>query len=382
MIGDLLEMTVQNVLVIGGGITGTVAAIALAQKGVKVTMLEIAPQWFGVGHGITVQGNLLKVFKAIGAYDEIAAKGHTFNNMRLFNADGSPIAEIPIAHTGGDDLPSTMGALRSDLQDVLVNKFHDLGIEIHLGTTMTSYENKADSIDVTLSDGSVKNFDLVIAADGIKSPTRKMLGSKHDKKQTGLGIWRVVTKRSPEMDASGMAYGGDEYKAGYTPISKDLCYCFVLTQPVRPDNGLTDAQEMKRLLSSYHGHFDFIRENIQEDDYMNFTPIEWLFIDDEPWHDGRLIAIGDAVHACPPLIAQGAAQCSEDAYVLAQYVTREGDMEQLLTDYTNARKARLKIVVDASLQLVDWEIHPETPGANPGALMASSLKQLADTPAF
>jgi len=375
-------MTVKNVLVIGGGITGTVAAIALAQKGVKVTMLEISPQWHGVGHGITVQGNLLKVFRAIGAYDEIAEKGHTFNNMRLYKADGELMAQIPVAHTGGEDLPATMGALRSDLQNVLVNKFHDLGIQIHLGTTMQSYENKGDSIDVTYNDGSVHTFDLVIAADGIKSPTRKMLGSKHDKKQTGLGIWRVVTKRSPEMDCSGMAYFGDEYKAGYTPISEDLCYCFVLTKPERPDNGLTDAQEIKRLLSSYHGDFDFIRENIQEDDYMNFTPIEWLFIDDEPWHDGRLIAIGDAVHACPPLIAQGAAQCSEDAYVLAQYVTQDGDMEKLLTDYTNARKARLKIVVDASLQLVDWEIHPETPGADPGKLMASSLKALADNPAF
>lgn len=375
-------MAVKNVLVVGGGITGTVAAIALAQKGVKVTMLEISPQWHGVGHGITVQGNLLKVFRAIGAYDEIAEKGHTFNEMRLFKADGELMAQIPVAHTGGDDLPATMGALRSDLQNVLVNKFHDLGIQIHLGTTMQSYQNKGDSIDVTYNDGSVHNFDLVIAADGIKSPTRKMLGSKHNKKQTGLGIWRVVTKRSPEMDCSGMAYFGDEYKAGYTPISEDLCYCFVLTKPERPDNGLTDAQEIKRLLSSYHGDFDFIRENIQEDDYMNFTPIEWLFIDDEPWHDGRLIAIGDAVHACPPLIAQGAAQCSEDAYVLAQYVTQDGDMEKLLTDYTNARKARLKIVVDASLQLVDWEIHPETPGADPGKLMASSLKALADNPAF
>ena len=187
-----------------------------------------------------------------------------------FLGDGVPVETLGVAHTGGDDLPSTMGALRSDLQNVLVNKFKALGIEIHLGTTMTSYENKGDTIDVTYNDGSVHNYDLVIAADGIKSPTRKMLGSKHDKKQTGLGIWRVVTKRSPEMDCSGMAYGGDEYKAGYTPISEDLCYCFVLTEPVRPDNGLTDAQEMKRLLASYHGHFDFIRENIQEDDFMNF----------------------------------------------------------------------------------------------------------------
>lgn len=375
-------MTVKNVLVVGGGITGTVAAIALAQKGVKVTMLEISPEWYGVGHGITVQGNLLKVFRALGAYDAVAAKGHTFNNVRLFNADGSLMAEIPVAHTGGEDLPSTMGALRSDLQDVLVEMIKNLGIEVRLGTTMEAYDNKDDAIEVTLNNGVKETYDLVVAADGIKSPTRKMMGSKHDKKPSGLGIWRVVTQRTPAMDCSGMAYHGDEYKAGYTPISKDLCYAFVLTKPERPDNGLTDAEEIKRLLASYHGDFDFIRDNITEDDYKSFQPIEWLFIDDEPWNDGRLIAIGDAVHACPPLIAQGAAQCSEDAYVLAQYVTQEGDLEKILEDYTNARKKRLKIVVDASLQLVDWEIHPDTPGADPGRLMASSLKALADEPAF
>lgn len=374
-------MTVKNVLVVGGGVTGTVAAVALAQKGVKVTLVEISPQWFGVGHGITVQGNALRVFKEIGALDRMLENGLGFDNIKLFKADGSLIMDMPTPHTGGADLPSTMGALRSDLQTVLVDMIHELGVEVRLGTSMTAFANKGDSVDVTFNNGSTENFDFVIAADGIKSATRKLMGSKHDKKQSGLGIWRVVTKRTPDMTCSAVMYEGDEYKAGYTPISEDLCYAYVLTKPERPDNGLSDAQEMKRLLASYHGHFDFIRDNIQEDDYMNFQPIEWLFIDDEPWHDGRVIMIGDAVHACPPLIAQGAAQCSEDAYVLVDYITRDGDLEALLNEYEAKRKERLKIVVDASLQLVEWEIHPDTPGANPGALMGASLQKIAE-PAF
>ncbi|CAB4889710.1 MAG: NAD(P)-binding protein [Actinobacteria bacterium] len=374
-------MTVENVLVVGGGISGTVAAVALAQKGVRATLVEISPEWYGVGHGITVQGNALRVFNEIGALDKMLESGLGFNNLTLFHADGSVINAMDAPKMGGADLPSTMGALRSDLQEVLVGMIHDLGVEVRLGTSMEKFENKGDSVDVTFNDGSVENFDLVIAADGIKSNTRKMLGSKHDKKGTGLGIWRVVTKRTQEMTCSAVCYFGDEYKAGYTPISEDLCYAYVLTKPERPDNGLSDAQEMKRLLSSYHGHFDFIRENIREDDYMNFQPIEWLFIDDEPWHQGRVIAIGDAVHACPPLIAQGAAQCAEDAYVLADYITRDGDMEQLLTEFTTVRKERVKIVVDASMQLVEWEIHPETPGANPGMLMGQAMGALT-APAF
>ena len=371
-------MAVKNVLVVGGGITGTVAAVALAQRGVKVTLAERSPEWYGVGHGITLQGNALKVFNLIGAYDKMAEKGLGFSELETYTADGHKIARIPAAKTGGVDLPSTMGALRSDIQTVLVDMIHDLGVEVRLGTEMTGFTNEADHVVAHLSDGTNESFDLIIAADGIKSTARKQLGITHDKQTSGLGIWRVVTQRKPEMDCSGLAFGGPEYKAGYTPISEDLCYAFVLTKPQRPDNGLSDADEVRRLLSGYHGHFDFIRDNIKDDDYMNFQEIEWLWAVDQPWHQGRVIAIGDAVHACPPLIAQGGAQCSEDAYILVEHVTQEGDLEEQLTAYEARRKARTGIVVENTLRLVDLEIEGgPAAGQEAGRIMAETLAAMA-----
>jgi 2-polyprenyl-6-methoxyphenol hydroxylase-like FAD-dependent oxidoreductase len=370
-------MSVKNVLVVGGGITGTVAAVALAQRGVKVTLIEISPVWYGVGHGITLQGNALKVFNLIGAFDKMAEKGHGFDWFEMYHASGAQIAKMPAAKTGGPELPGTMGALRSDIQTVLVDMIHELGVEVRLGTEMVGFENHGDSITAEFKDGSKETFDFIVAADGIKSKTRKLMGMHHDKKSSGMGIWRVVTERKPEMDCSGLAYGGPEYKAGYTPISKDLCYAFVLTKPQRPDNGLSDADEMRRLLEGYHGHFDFIRDNLKDDDYMNFQEIEWLFVDDQPWHQGRIILIGDAVHACPPLIAQGGAQCSEDAWLISEYLTKDGDLETNLVEYTERRKARVGIVVRNTMQLAEWEIHPDTPGADPGAIMGQTLGAMA-----
>jgi 2-polyprenyl-6-methoxyphenol hydroxylase-like FAD-dependent oxidoreductase len=134
---------------------------------------------------------------------------------------------------------------------------------------------------------------------------------------------------------------------------------------------------MRRLLDGYGGDVPFIRDHITDETFLNFQPIEWLYVDG-PWHKGRVIAIGDAVHACPPLIAQGAAQCAEDALLLADYLTRDGDIETLFTEYEARRKPRVKLVVDASLQLVDWELHPETPGADPGGVMLRSLQALAE----
>ncbi|MFT4123083.1 MAG: FAD-dependent monooxygenase [Microbacteriaceae bacterium] len=369
-------MTVRNVLVVGGGFTGLTAAIALAQRGVTATVAERVPQWLPVGHGITVQGNALKVFREIGVLDRMLERGQGFSTLALCHADGHVLELLDTPHTGGEDLPSTMGALRPDLHAALVERAAEVGVRLRMGTELLSFEDHGDSVSTLLSDGSTESWDVVIAADGIKSSTRPKLGIPEDRAPSGMGIWRVVTARAPEMSPSAVYYHGPQYKAGYTVISDTQCYAYVLTDPERPENGLSDAAEMRRLLEGYHGAFDRIRESISEDDYLNFQPIEWLFVEG-PWHRGRVIAIGDAVHACPPLIAQGAAQCVEDARLLAEYLTAaDTDLESQFRAFEARRKPRVRGVVDASMQLVDWELHPDTPGADPGALMGSSLAAL------
>ncbi|MGP3769705.1 FAD-dependent oxidoreductase [Streptomyces sp. SDT5-1] len=374
--GGAKRMTVSSVLVVGGGITGCVAAIALAQRGTEVVLVERSPQWFGVGHGITVQGNALKVFRDIGVLDPILEKGRGFDQVRMRLADGTDLANIDVARTGGADLPATMGALRSDIQNVLVAKIRELGVEVRLATELVGFETVDDRVRAELSDGRTEFYDVVVAADGIKSATRRQLGMPEDKQPSGMGIWRAVVGRTPEMSVSGLYYGGPAYKVGFTPISDELCYAYVLTEPERPDNGLSDAAEMRRLLDGYGGDVPHIRDQITEDTFLNFQPIEWLLVKGS-WHRGRVIAIGDAVHACPPLIAQGAAQCAEDALLLADHLTREGDMEKLLTEFEERRRPRVELVVQASLQLVEWEVSP-TPDADPGGVMERSLKALAE----
>lgn len=367
---------VKNILVVGGGISGTVATLALQQQGKNVTLLERSEHWHGVGHGITVQGNALKALREVGALERILPRTHPFTELQLRHADGRIITTVDTPRTGGPELPPTLGALRSELQSVLVDMIQEAGVEVLLGTRLISYRNEQNSVVAQLSDGTSRRFDLVIAADGINSETRKLAGITHEKKPSGLGIWRVVTCRTPEMNCASVFHHGPQYKAGYTPISADLCYAYVLTDPVRPDNGLSDTEELKRLLAGYHGPFDFIRESITEENMKNFQPIEWLFVDDESWRDGRVILIGDAVHACPPLIAQGAAQCCEDAVLLAEYLAQDGPVEALLDEFIQRRKKRVAGVVEASLQLADWELHPEQEGIDTAGVMAGALQQL------
>ena len=162
-------MTVNKVLVIGGGVTGSVAAIRLAQKGVKVTLIDTVPEWYGVGHGLTAQGNLLKVMRDIGALDRIMEHAMGFNEVKINHADGHTLTTLQTPRTGGEDLPATAGVLRSDLQTVLVDMIHELGIDVRLSTEMDSFVNLEDCVDVTFNNGTTENFDLVIGADGISA---------------------------------------------------------------------------------------------------------------------------------------------------------------------------------------------------------------------
>ncbi|MFV0319210.1 MAG: FAD-dependent oxidoreductase [Microbacterium sp.] len=374
-------MSVHNVLIVGGGFTGLTTAIALAQRDVKVTLVDKAPAWARVGHGLTIQGNALWVFKEIGVIDEVLEVGQAENGVTLYWADGRVMAEMPTPRTGGDDLPATIGALRPDLHEILVRKAEEHGVEIRLGLELTDFETDGDTATSVLSDGTRETWDIIVVADGIKSENRAKLGIAEDRAPSGLGIWRAVTSRLPEM-TGGIAYPLDDsgaYKVGYTPVSEDQCYIFVLCPPERPDNGLEGWQEAQRLMANFHGPFDYLRESLGPDTFLNFQEIEWIFVEG-PWNKGRVVALGEAVHAVPPLIAQGAAQCVEDALLFAEYMTAEDDFDEQLAAFHARRIPRIKGVVDASLQLANWELHPGTPDADPGRVMAEALVALVPEP--
>ena len=150
----------RRVLVVGGGITGGVLSLALAQKGVEVVLVDLRSELGGVGHGITLQGNALKAFNAVGIYDQLAERGFPFSQLRMRTADGHVIAEIPTPPMGGPDLPGTMGAVRGDLADILADEVVKAGVDVRLGTTITAIEDHGDSVTATLSDGSTETVDL------------------------------------------------------------------------------------------------------------------------------------------------------------------------------------------------------------------------------
>jgi 2-polyprenyl-6-methoxyphenol hydroxylase-like FAD-dependent oxidoreductase len=350
-------VSVSTALVVGGGITGSVLALALARRGVRVELAEISPVWHGVGHGITLQGNALAALAQVGVVDEVLQRGVPFARMRMRRAGGELIAEVPTPHTGGPDLPPTVGALRSDLQAVLCERVYQAGVQVRLGLSVRALAQDAQRAYAEFTDGTTGRYDLVVGADGIRSATRSLLGITTGPQPTGMSIWRVVAGRPAELDCAELYYGGPRYKAGYSPISSDRCYAYILDEDGAGDghDGRPSWQLMYERSAGYGGTWGRIRDTIGPDSNVSHTRIEWLLVDD-PWYRGRAIVIGDAAHACPPLIAQGAAMCAEDAVVLAELVTGERPLSQALAAFMARRMPRVSIVVRNSLRLARWEM--------------------------
>jgi 2-polyprenyl-6-methoxyphenol hydroxylase-like FAD-dependent oxidoreductase len=97
-----------------------------------------------------------------------------------------------------------------------------------------------------------------------------------------------------------------------------------------------------------------------------------------PWHRGRVVLIGDAVHASTPQLAMGAGLAIEDSLVLAELLDTAGTLEEALHGFGNRRFARCRMVVENSLQLGLWEQHPDDPEADPGGLSGTSWAALAE----
>ncbi|HKH07849.1 MAG TPA: FAD-dependent oxidoreductase, partial [Agromyces sp.] len=267
-------------------------------------------------------------------------------------------AEIPDAPTGGPEYPATAGMYRPDLARILADRATELGARIHYGTTVTSFMQDDDGVDVTLSDGSTGRYDLLIGADGLHSSIRTQLGIEVEPERTGMGIWRAFVPRPKDVTHTDLYYGGPVYIAGYCPTSDEMMYAY-LVEPAQ-DRHLLSPEEgvevMRQLSQAYGGPWSEIREHLDEASRVNYTWFTKHVVPDA-WNRGRVVIIGEAAHSCPPTIAQGAAQAAEDALVLSELLLERDAVDQSLWDEFHARRLpRATEVVEASVQLGQWQI--------------------------
>ena len=371
---------VSKVAVAGSGVAGLAAAIQLAKAGVQVDLFESKPELSALGSGISLQGNALRAFDALGAWDDIRAAGYPFEGLHLrAPGPGAPIvAELPDVKTGGPDYPAAMGMPRADLARILLEHAQKAGANVRFGAKLTGLEQTEDGVEVFIDGDSAGVYDLVIGADGLNSTVRELIGIEQKPQPTGMGIWRSFVSRPAEVVRSELYYGGPVYIAGYTPTGEDSMYAF-LVEKAQDRVGVSDEQATQIMLDesrAYDGPWNSIRADLEGGAHANYT---WFtqHIVPAPWNRGRVVVIGDAAHSCPPTIAQGAAQGLEDAFVLTELLVQFDSLDQDLWEIFHARRVpRAKAVVDASVQLGRWQLDGVRDADVPG-LMFGVAHQMA-----
>ncbi|MET8001860.1 FAD-dependent monooxygenase [Nonomuraea glycinis] len=326
-------------VVIGGGIGGLTAGIALHREGWEVSVLERAPKLEPVGSGLAIAVNGLRALDTLGLGDAVRRLSRVQGQAGIRAAGGrwlTHTTEDTARRRYGD---SVVVLLRATLVDLLVDA---LGPQrLRLNTTVTAVD--ATTGDVR-TDGGELRADLVVAADGVNSAVRAALFPGHPAPvHAGVTAWRGLVPR-PDVPVRSAESWGRGTVFGAHPISDDLVYFYATD--LSPA-GAAHGDERAELLRRFGGWHQPIPAVLRAADPARIIRND-LFYLREPlpaMHAGRVALVGDAAHPMTPNLGQGACQAIEDAVVLARLA--DGD----LAAYTEARLRRTAEVVRRSMSI-------------------------------
>ncbi len=237
---------------------------------------------------------------------------------------------IDVFYPTADDgrVPAILGIKRAELHRILTNQLTHFRLSAELGTTVRRLEQIGDSVEIELSSGSIENFDLVVAADGLRSQMRQLAGFDIRPRYSGLGVWRSVHDRPADLRDKIMMMGPGK-RFGIMPISADKLYTFGTI--VEPEGKWYDSEAWPETMAAKFREFEgparrFIEELGSRSEVL-YTAVEEIVMP-LPWHAGRVVLIGDAAHASTPFMGQGGAMGVQDAVILARLLDSDNDVGQ------------------------------------------------------
>jgi 2-polyprenyl-6-methoxyphenol hydroxylase-like FAD-dependent oxidoreductase len=353
-----MTLAARRILIIGGGFSGMSAAIECAKLGAEVDLVEIDPGWRNYGAGISLGGATLRAFGQLGVLDAFLEHGSASDGVEIRLPHGPKIAELPTPRLAGPDVPGGGAIMRPVLARLLADATRASGATIRLGCSFTAIEDDGEGVDVSFTDGQRRRYDLVVGADGLYSKVRETLFPNAPKpRYSGQACWRAVVPRPPEIRTATM-WIGPKVKPGVNPVSKTEMYLFI-TEP-RPSNEHVDpatfSDHVRALLADFPApELQAIRDGLGPSSQIVFRPLEGLLMP-RPWSRGRVVLIGDTVHATTPHLASGACIGIEDAIVLADELGRNARVELALAAFEERRWERCRMVVQNSARLGEIEI--------------------------
>ncbi|NBB98971.1 MAG: FAD-dependent oxidoreductase [Alphaproteobacteria bacterium] len=327
----------KTVLVVGGGIGGLAAALAMRDRGASVTLLEQAGGFREVGAGIQISPNGARVLAALG----VDPQKRRAQAVTLRNASGAQVLRMDLPRDGaGFHLVH-----RADCVAALAAQAEDVATRFNAQVVAVD----ADAGRVTLANGETLFADLVVGADGLHSVLRVALNGHATPFFTGQVAWRATVPGDASDPAEAQVFMGPGRHLVSYPLRGGALRNIVAVEERKDwaEEGWNHPDSPANLRRAFAGFGGPVPGWLAQVDQVYL----WGLFRHKvaaTWHSGRAVLLGDAAHPTLPFMAQGANMALEDAYVLACELDRAVDMTTGLAAYQAARRNRVARVVEAA----------------------------------
>ena len=344
-----------NIGIVGAGIGGLTAALALQRAGFRVTVFEQAPHLGEVGAGISLSPTAVHGLNSLGMHDVLEAKAYKPEDQCVRHyKTAQPLVWI----NRGRELLEKYGERyylihRADLHDALAVRIraNNSGAVV-LNKRCTSVSQSTGKVTVGFADGQSAEVDVLIGADGSRSAVRLAVFGALEPQYTGYIAWRglVPMERVPKaiLDPPSGIFVGPGHLVNRYPVQnwQQLNYVAFAERKEWAEEGWSIRSTVEELLNEFKDwHPDVQR-------FMAETPpqllYKWGLFDREPlktWVEGNIALLGDAAHPVLPFLGHGAVLAIEDGVVLARAFQEAPSVGAALERYQRARWERAAFVV-------------------------------------
>jgi 2-polyprenyl-6-methoxyphenol hydroxylase-like FAD-dependent oxidoreductase len=344
----------MHALIVGGGISGPVAAMALQRMGIEARVFEAYPRGNGeVGSYFTVTPNGLDALAAIGALHRALESGFPTRRNVMRNSAGRVLGELPLGEPLADGTPA-LTMKRSKLAVRLLDEAESRGISVEHSRRLVDASSFDGKIQASFADGSTETADILIGADGVHSVVRRFIDPSAPRgRYVGLtnfgGITEaVVAPVQLESEAWQFWFGRHAFFGAHPTPGGDVVWFVNAPRPeiTQEERASTSAEAWQESLARLFeddrspaaaliraGRLELAADNTYD---LGHVPV---------WHRNQMIVIGDAAHAPAPSSGQGASMALEDAVLLARFLGEAGSIDEAFAGFEASRRDRVERIV-------------------------------------
>jgi salicylate hydroxylase len=344
----LVVVKADPIIIVGGGLGGAAAALALGRKGFRVRVLEQAPEFGVIGYGIQLGPNVFSMFDRLGITDAVLAQSITPKAILMIDSvDAGVIVRIPTGTSFRERFKRPYIVIhRVDLHRVLLDACKTLGnVELMPLTGVAAFEDLGNQVRVKTEDNHIIEGAALIGADGLRSIIRTQMLNERSPRMIGYVAHRTIV---PMADVRAEVYreevvlwSGPGFHIVHYPLRGGTLFNIVAVFK-------TSTYAEKGDIARYRTELDrtYCNSHPSMRALLAMMDLErrWPISDRDPirhWSKGRVTLLGDAAHPTLQTLAQGACMAIEDSVCLAELIDlSDGDIESAFRQYESARYLR------------------------------------------